>query len=300
MQAHLVENFLEMLVLERNAAVNTCEAYRRDLQEFTEFLTRKKSDLKTATHRDVADFIQSLDATGLSSATQARRLSALKQFYSFLLQEGVRSDDPAMNVDAPKASKRLPKYLSLEEVDALLASAEGDEPEQIRLYALLNLLYATGLRVSELVSLKYPPMGKDDNFLIIIGKGNKERLVPVNQAAKTALANYLKIRECFMGKESHSKWVFPSSSKEGHLTRQRFGQLLKDMAIKAGISPSRVSPHVLRHAFASHLLANGADLRSLQKMLGHADISTTQIYTHVLSERMINLVKQHHPLADAK
>ncbi len=300
MSGHLIESFIEMLVLERNAAPNTCEAYRRDLREFSDFLIRKRQDFKTASKKHVSDYIQSLDAAGLSSATQARRLSALKQFYSFLLSEGVREDDPAMNVDAPKAGKRLPKYLNVAEVDALLQTADRDEPDQIRLFALLNLLYATGMRVSELVTLTYPPMGKDDNFLIIIGKGNKERLVPINQSAKSALARYVEVRAQFMGENNHSKWLFPSSSKEGHLTRQRFGQMLKDLAVAAGFSPAKVSPHVLRHAFASHLLANGADLRSLQKMLGHADISTTQIYTHVLSERMTKLVTEHHPLADAK
>jgi len=300
MSAHLLENFLEMLVLERNAAVNTRDAYRRDLDDFLTFIAQKGVDCEGATKNHVSDYIRDLDRVGLSSATQARRLSALKQFFSFLLAEGVRGDDPAMNVDAPKASKRLPKYLSTGEVDMLLAGCEGDTPEQIRLAALLHLLYATGMRVSELVSLKFPPMGKDENFLIIIGKGNKERLVPVNEAAKEALKRYLGVRDCFIGGDQHSKWLFPSTAKEGHLTRQRFGQLLKDLALKAGIEQKRVSPHVLRHAFASHLLANGADLRSLQKMLGHADISTTQIYTHVLSERMISLVNAHHPLATTK
>lgn len=299
MSAHLLDNFLEMLELERNAAANTCEAYQRDLHEFAGFLAAKKKRYETATNADVSAYIQSLGAAGLSSSTQARRLSALKQFYSFLLSEGVRTDDPAMNVDAPKAGRRLPKYLDVDQVDALLAAADGDKPDQIRLYALLHLLYATGMRVSELVTLRYPPLGKDENFLIILGKGNKERLVPINEAAKTALAAYVVVRALFTGTNDHSKWLFPSSSKEGHLTRQRFGQLLKDLALIANIAPAKVSPHVLRHAFASHLLANGADLRSLQKMLGHADISTTQIYTHVLSERMISLVTQHHPLADA-
>ncbi|WP_169567710.1 site-specific tyrosine recombinase XerD [Sneathiella limimaris] len=300
MSQHLLENFLEMLVLERNAAANTCDAYRRDLEDFCDFLSGTERDFTTATQEDISKYIRSIAASGLSSSTQSRRLSALKQFSAFLLLEGVRDDDPAMNVDAPKLGKRLPKYLNEQEVDLLLQSAEGDEPEKVRLYALLQLLYATGMRVSELVSLKYPPMGEDDNFLIIIGKGNKERLVPVNEAAKDALKSYLVIRENFMSGADHSPWLFPSHGKGGHLTRQRFGQMLKDLAVDSGLQPSRVSPHVLRHAFASHLLANGADLRSLQKMLGHADISTTQIYTHVLSERMISLVKSHHPLANAK
>jgi integrase/recombinase XerD len=300
MSAHLIENFLEMLLLERGAAVNTIAAYRRDLEDAAQFLVSRKTDLKSADNAKIRDYIRSLNNIGLSSATQARRLSALKQFYRFLLSEDIRTDDPAMNVDAPRGGRKLPKYLTEEEVDQLLVAANGEAAEDIRLYALLQLLYATGIRVSELVSLTYPVFRNDENFIIIQGKGGKERLVPVNETAKKALAAYLPYRILQIPEGTHSPWLFPSRGKEGFLTRQRFGQLLKELAVKAEISPARVSPHVLRHAFASHLLANGIDLRSLQKMLGHSDISTTQIYTHILKERLIGLVQDHHPLADAK
>ena len=300
MSVHLQERFLEMLVLERNAADNTREAYQRDLENLFGFLERRKRDALSAAADDISAYIQSLDRQGMSSATQARRLSAIKQFYAFLLSEDIRDDDPAMNVDAPKTGRRLPKYLSVEEVDQLFEAISGDEPEVRRLSALLHLLYATGMRVSELVSLPYPPLEESEDFLIVRGKGNKERLVPVNRSAKQALAAYLEVRGVFCEGTGHSPYLFPSRAREGYLTRQRFGQLLKELAADSGLMPSRVSPHVLRHAFASHLLANGADLRSLQKMLGHADISTTQIYTHVLEERLTALVKEHHPLATAK
>jgi len=300
MSLYWVENFLEMLLLERNSAANTIEAYRRDLEGLTEFLEMRGSSFTDVSSEGVSDYIRSLNALGLASATQARHLSALKQFFSFLLSEDFRKDDPAMNVDAPKSGRRLPKYLSVEEVDRLLEGCVGETADDLRMSALLHMLYATGMRVTELVSLKFPPTAKDENFLLVRGKGDKERLVPMNGTAKEALFDYVEIRDVFLKKEKHSPWLFPSRGKEGYLTRQRFGQMLKALALKVNISPGRVSPHVLRHAFASHLLANGADLRSLQKMLGHADISTTQIYTHVLSERLISLVNTHHPLAGAK
>lgn len=300
MSAELLENFLEMLALERNAAKNTLEAYSRDLLDFAAFLTNKNKSLKTAKKEHISQYIAQLDAAGLSPSTQARRLSAIKQFFEFLLVDDIRTDNPALNVDAPRLGKRLPKYLSVEEVDALLTATEGEEPDQIRMAALMHVLYATGIRVSELVGLPYPVLADDQDFLIILGKGNKERLVPINESAKEALSNYETIRSAYLADGKFSRWLFPSRGKEGHLTRQRFGQMLKDLAMKAGLPPSKVSPHSLRHAFASHLLANGADLRSLQKMLGHSDISTTQIYTHVLEERLVRLVKEHHPLADAK
>ncbi len=294
----LLENFLEMLALERGAAQNTIEAYRRDLEAAESYL-EARADLRNATEKQLTAFIHSLAKEGMSSATQARRLSAVKQFYAFLLQEEIRSDNPAMNIEAPKAGRRLPKYLSEEEVSQLLECAAGDSPEDARLYALLQILYATGLRVSELVTLPFPTFGEEDDFIIVEGKGSKERLVPVNEEAKEALKAYLAYRADFIDGD-YSPWLFPSRGKSGHLTRQRFGQMLKDLAIKAGLAPGKVSPHVLRHAFASHLLAHGADLRSLQKMLGHSDISTTQIYTHVLQERLVRLVNEHHPLAGAK
>jgi tyrosine recombinase XerD subunit len=236
----------------------------------------------------------------MKPATAARRLSALRQFFRFLAQEGIRSDDPAALLDAPKRARPLPKILSEEEVDRLLEASRklrDDPAESARLNCLLELLYATGLRVSELVGLRWPPFGDDARFLVIRGKGGKERLVPLSEPARKAVEAYAGWRSEFLAPKQVSPWLFPSRGDSGHLTRQRFGQLLKDLAVAAGLSPSKVSPHVLRHAFASHLLARGADLRAVQKMLGHADISTTQIYTHVLEARKQALVREHHPLA---
>lgn len=299
MTARYSELFLEMLATERGASANTIDSYRRDIEDLDSWLHSKKRTLLAATTIDIRDYLADLDRRGMARTTSARRLSAIKQFYGFLLQEDIRSDDPALNLDAPRPARRLPKYLSVEEVGRLFDQVEkGDSRNHVRMTALLHLLYATGMRVSELVSLPYPALGRDDNFIIIHGKGDKERLVPVNRQALSALQEYLKLRDSFLAPGSHSKWLFPSRAKEGHLTRQRFGQLLKNLALEAGLPPVKVSPHVLRHAFASHLLANGADLRSLQKMLGHADISTTQIYTHVLDKRLMDLVRQGHPLAE--
>ncbi|MBE7638485.1 site-specific tyrosine recombinase XerD [Sneathiella sp. P13V-1] len=294
-----LESFLEMLALERGAAENTIAAYRRDLESFDEYLSGTRTSAQDAEESDLSKYVQNLAREGFSTATQARRISAIKQFYMFLLNENIRADNPAMNLESPQSGRRLPKYLSEEEVDLLLNGAEGESAEDKRRTALLHILYATGLRVSELVTLPFPTFGEEDDFIIVRGKGNKERLIPVNDSAKKALNTYLEVRDSFMGEE-YSSWLFPSRGKSGHLTRQRFGQILKDLAIEVGLEQKRVSPHVLRHAFASHLLAHGADLRSLQKMLGHADISTTQIYTHVLKERLVGLVNQHHPLAGAK
>lgn len=297
MSAHILEGFLEMLLTERGAAGNTLVSYRRDLEDFSGFLARRGQDVRKATAADIQAYIKFLDGTGLKATTQARRLSAIRQFFSYLLGEDIRRDDPSLNIDSPRAGRRLPKYLTEAEVDKLLSAADGESPEKKRLYSLLQLLYATGLRVSELVSLPYPAIREQDRFLIVRGKGNKERLVPVNQSAKDALDRYLEVRKGFCADEKHSKWLYPSRGGQGFLTRQRLGQLLKELAVEAEIDPAKVSPHVMRHAFASHLLANGADLRSLQKMLGHADISTTQIYTHVLQKRLMEIVSTHHPLA---
>ncbi|MEH6546237.1 MAG: site-specific tyrosine recombinase XerD [Sneathiella sp.] len=300
MSLHLIEGFLEMLLTERGAAANTIDGYRRDMEEFNRFVSKKGTDLTSCGPSEIQDYLKSLDAAGLMNSTQARRLSAIKQFFSYMLGDEFRSDDPSMNIDSPRGQRRLPKYLSEEEVGRLLSATEGTKPDKLRMASLLQLLYATGLRATELVTLPFPALRDQDRFLIIRGKGNKERLVPVNQSAKTALQYYLEIRHCFLADEKHSKWLYPSRGEFGHLTRQRFGQLLKELAFEANIDPKKVSPHVLRHAFASHLLANGADLRSLQKMLGHSDISTTQIYTHVLQKRLMEVVTTHHPLADAK
>ncbi len=296
-----IDSFLEMLSAERGLAQNSLLAYRNDLADFSGFLTGRTENPETIGTDALRLYMQGLSDDGMTASTAARRLSALRQFFKFLVQENIRKDDPAALLDAPKRARPLPKLLSEDEVDRLLTEARSlrDDPaESARLTALLEILYATGLRVSELVGLRWPPFGDDARFLVIRGKGDKERLVPLSEPARQAIADYAGWRNDFITGKT-SPWLFPSRGESGHLTRQRFGQLLKDLAVQAGISPSKVSPHVLRHAFASHLLAHGADLRAVQKMLGHADISTTQIYTHVLEARKQALVRQHHPLAKA-
>ena len=299
----LIGRFEEALTAERGAAENTLESYVNDLEDAGGFLSaRRKTSLAKATSEDLRGYLKQLAGRGMAETTSARRLSALRQFYRFLYSEGDRGDDPTAVLDAPKRGRPLPKVLSEDEVEALLATARRQEdPEGLRLIALLELLYATGLRVSELVSLPLAAVARDPQFLIVTGKGGKERLVPLSDAARDALSAYKDQRAAFLSDGRESAYLFPSAGKDkqtgGHLTRQRVGQLLKDLAVEAGIMPSKVSPHVLRHAFASHLLDHGADLRAVQQMLGHADISTTQIYTHVLTERLRNLVEQHHPLA---
>lgn len=290
--------FFEMLAAERSAAANTMAAYRRDLEDLRMYLLACKSSLGSAHAEDLRGYLRSLASNSLSPRTQARRLSALKQFYRFLVEDNQRSDDPTASLEAPKLGRPLPKLLSEEQMTALLnvcAALEG--AEGARLLAMIELLYATGLRVSELVRLPISVVMRDQPFLTVRGKGGKERLVPLNAPARAALNAYLAYRNDFLRGMPSSPFLFPSRGKVGHLTRQRFGQMLKEISLKAGIDPSRVSPHVLRHAFATHLLDHGADLRSLQKMLGHADISTTQIYTHVQQDRLRSLVEAHHPLA---
>lgn len=300
--------FLDMLTAERGAAAHTLEAYTRDLSEFLSFLAAKGKDAKHASADHLRAFLAGLSRKGLAPASRARKLSAIRQFFRFLLAEGIRADDPSSAIDSPRLGRPLPKILSLAEVEALLDTAKqaterspdgAARRRALRLYAALETLYATGLRVSELTALPRKVLASDDRMLTIKGKGGRERLVPLNETARAALAAYLAaVREDEEGRGAVSPWLFPSSSG-GHLTRQRFGQELKALAVAAGIQPGRVSPHVLRHAFASHLLERGADLRTVQQLLGHADISTTQIYTHVIEERLRRLVEQHHPLAQA-
>lgn len=287
-----------MLTAERNAAANTIAAYRRDLADAAQFLRQRRHDLGAAGPDDLRAYLGFLADQDLAPRTQARRLSALRQFYRFLVEDGRRKDDPTASLDAPKLGRPLPKLLSEEEMVQLIEICRGlDGAEGARLLAMIELLYATGLRVSELVRLPLAVMMRDQPFLTVRGKGGKERLVPLNPPAKAALAIYLERRPRFLSTGTTSPYLFPSRGKEGHLTRQRFGQMLKEIGPKAGIDPARISPHVLRHAFATHLLDHGADLRSLQKMLGHADIATTQIYTHVQQERLKTLVEAHHPLS---
>ena len=299
-----------MLIAERGVSVNTLDAYRRDITDLTAFLHANGHTLEAATTEQLRAYLRGLaerpgSAPALAGRTVARRLSALRQFYRFMVSEGRRNDDPAAAIDSPKLGRSLPKILSEADVDLLLtAAARRTGPDGVRLVALLETLYATGLRVTELVGLPLAAIARDARVLTVRGKGGKERLVPLSDPARAALAEYLGIRDRFLvpaRQALQAPFLFPSRrSQEGHLTRQRFAQLLKDLAIDAGIDPKRVSPHVLRHAFATHMLNRGADLRSVQKMLGHADISTTQIYTHVLSERLNRLVNDHHPLAKGR
>ena len=298
-----LDSFIEMLRVERGASRNTIEAYRRDLADFAGFQAESGAGLASAATADLQRYVSHLTKRGMTARTLARRLSALRQFYRFLLIEGARPDDPTQALDSPKQGRPLPKVLGEAEVAALLEAARAwPGPEGSRVLAVIELLYATGLRVSELVSLPLAAVRRDPRFLIVRGKGGRERLVPLSEPARIALADYLRARADFEAKGrkagDFSAWLFPSRGKDGHLTRHRIGQLLKELAARAGIAPGKVSPHVLRHAFASHLLDHGADLRAVQQMLGHVDISTTQIYTHVLDRRLKSLVQDHHPLAN--
>jgi integrase/recombinase XerD len=300
--------FLDMAAAERGAARNTIEAYRRDLRDYLSFLALRGGAPATATADLVRGWIADLHARGLQPASAARRLSCVRQFHKFLYAEGLRGDDPTGVVDAPRRVRPLPKVLGVQEVDRLLAVArEGlDDPARpaaqrlraARMTCLLETLYATGLRVSELVSLPRAAAHARDPLLVIKGKGGRERLTPLSEPARAAMGAYLRLLADAKPDLAKSHWLFPADSESGHLTRQAFARDLKDAAIAAGLAPARVSPHVLRHAFASHLLQNGADLRVVQELLGHADVSTTQIYTHVLDERMKAMVRDLHPLND--
>ncbi len=296
-----IEAFLEMLVAERGAARNTIDSYRRDLADVESFLARRDRGIEAASTADLRDYLAALNAGGATASTAARRLSAMRQFFRFLYSEGVRGDDPTTTIESPRRGRPLPKLLSEDEVSQLLARARAKRgPEGLRLTALLETLYATGMRVSELVSLPLSAVARDPRYILVRGKGGKERLVPLSEPAREALNGYKSVRGQFCRNGVESPYLFPSRGGSGYLTRHRFAQLLKQLSIEAGIAPAKVSPHVLRHAFATHLLNRGADLRSVQQMLGHADIATTQIYTHVLDERLKSLVETHHPLARAR
>ncbi len=298
-----LEAYREMLIAERGAAANTVAAYERDLADCARVLAGskgpKKAVLDTATTQSLRRYLKNLEARGMAPRTVARRISALRMFYRFLHAEGLRSDDPTSVLESPRSGRTLPKILSEEEVSALLdAASRRPGPEGLRLKALVELCYATGMRVSELVSLPLAAVQRDPRVIIVRGKGGRERMVPLNDPARMAVRAYLEVREGFLRGGCANAHLFPG--REGRpISRQRFFQLLKELASAAGIETRRVSPHVLRHAFATHLLNNEADLRSVQKMLGHADISTTQIYTHVLDERLRQLVNERHPLAHA-
>ena len=292
-----VEAFLEMLEAERGASRNTLEAYGRDLDDLQKFLARRKRKPAEADAAALRAYLKALDYVGMTPRTVARRLSVLRQFYRFLLAERMRDDDPASTLDSPKLGRPLPKVLTRVEVDRLIEAAQGKGADGGRMETLLEILYGSGLRVSELVGLPVAAAERDPTMLLVRGKGNKERQVPLSDPARAAIAKWLRTRAASLGDGEKSRYLFPSRGREGHLTRQRFAQLLKEAALAAGIDPVRVSPHVLRHAFASHLLEAGADLRSVQLMLGHTDIATTQIYTHVVPEKLRALVEDHHPLA---
>src|SRR5450432_3982771 len=308
----LINLFLDMIAAEQGAGDNTLDAYRRDLNDFSEFLGRAGQNFTGAETQALRDYLADLDTRGFKSSSVARRLSAIRHLFRFLLNERIRVDDPAAILSGPKRGRGLPKVLSISDVDGLLtrAKALSEVPEasalqrlrSLRLYCLLEVLYATGLRVSELVALPLSASRRDARMIVVRGKGNKERLVPLNEPSRQAMADYLTAMQALKQDNkknaASSKWLFPSFGESGHLTRQHFARDLKELAAAAGLAPRLVSPHVLRHAFASHLLHNGADLRIVQTLLGHADISTTQIYTHVVEERLKSLVRDLHPLGE--
>lgn len=319
---NLTDQFLEMMLAERGASANTIAAYQRDLSDFLYYLDGKKSALETVERATIEQFMAAQRKQGKSAQTVARKLSALRQLFHFLYSESIRADNPTATLETPKMPKRLPKTLTPQDILKLVETARADTtPKGLRLTAMLELMYGAGLRVSELVALKLSALQIKDGsqqvhteFLLIRGKGNKERLVPVGRKAREALTEYLKIRNVFLSKGSEvgdqrsgktpnpqslipSPYLFPYARAQGFITRQQFGVMLKDLATTCGIDPEKISPHTLRHSFASHLLEGGADLRVIQELLGHSDISTTQIYTHVAGERLKKLVRENHPLA---
>ncbi|MTH99656.1 site-specific tyrosine recombinase XerD [Roseibium sp. RKSG952] len=300
-----ISTFLEAQAAELGAATNTLLAYGRDLKDFSSWLERHKSGFAETDRDQIEGYLIDCDAQGLSRSTRARRLSAIKQLYRFAFEEGWRDTNPAIQIKGPGRQKRLPKTLDVVEVDRLLDAARQtgrSTADKIRNTCLMEVLYATGMRVTELVSLPVSSARGDPRMLLVLGKGGKERMVPLSPPARDALAAWLTVRdeaeeETVSKGGQRSRFLFPSRGKSGHLTRHRFFLLVKELAVHGGVSPEKVTPHTLRHAFATHLLANGADLRSIQTLLGHADVATTEIYTHVLDERLSELVLQHHPLA---
>jgi integrase/recombinase XerD len=296
-RATLIEAFLDMMSAERGASHNTIAAYRRDLLDFC-----ATGDAKRAARDDVKRYLASLAASGISPSSQARKLSALRQFFGFLYAEGIRKDDPTSAIDAPRRARSLPKVLSRDDVDVLIETArQVEDADGLRLVCIVEMLYAAGLRVTELVGLPLAAVRGKSGFLLVKGKGNKERLAPLGPSARAAVDAYLAVRDEFLpaGARRHAaeRFLFPSRSAEGFLTRRRCHQMLKALALKANIDPEKLSPHVLRHAFATHLVEGGADLRSVQTLLGHADIATTQIYTHVASDRLTSVMESAHPLS---
>ena len=301
-RSRFLQNFLDMLAAERGAAANTIEAYSRDLANFHNFLLGRREELESANADHIRHYIRTISEKGMASSTVSRRVSSIRKFYQFLFDERIRADDPSKGLESPKQQKKVPRYLTEEEVERLLLAAHNREGKDgLRIVALLEILYAAGLRVTELVSLTLNALSRDQRFLVFRGKGGKERMVPLNEPAIDAISAYLPVRISFIGHKGlgdDNGFLFPSRGSSGHLTRVRFNQMLTELAVEAGLNFRQVSPHILRHSFATHLLAHGADLRTLQQMLGHSDISTTQIYTHVLDARMKRLIREVHPLAD--
>jgi integrase/recombinase XerD len=306
-----IDQFLEMMAAERGAAANTIDAYRRDLRDFLGYVAKKKQTLETISRSGIESFLAGLASEGLSSQTVARKLSTIRQLFAFLYMEKLRGDNPTATLETPKLAKRLPKVLTIDDVLRLIDAAHKDaSPKGLRLTAMLELMYGAGMRVSELITLKLSALQVREggkrvtvDALLITGKGNKERLVPISSKAQIALSAYLDIRPVFLPsgeKKIESPYLFPYSRAAGYITRQQYGVMLKELAISAGIDPEKISPHTLRHSFASHLLEGGADLRVIQELLGHSDISTTQVYTHVASSRLKKLVNEKHPLAKKK
>ncbi|MEJ0025594.1 MAG: site-specific tyrosine recombinase XerD [Rhizomicrobium sp.] len=300
----LIEAFLDMMGAERGASINTIAAYRRDLLDFAAHCAGEGASARDASRDDIKAYLARMSKAGIAGSTQARRLSALRQFFAFLYSEVIRKDDPTDAIDAPRRERPLPKVLSREDLDALIAAARTQSEtsaEGLRLLCVVEMLYASGLRVSELATLPLATVRSRDGFLLVKGKGGKERLAPLNDHARDAIRSYLTVREQFLPagiRRAHAeRFLFPSRSAEGHLTRRRLHQMLKELALKANIDPDKLSPHVLRHAFATHLVEGGADLRSVQTLLGHSDIATTEIYTHVAKDRLTQVIEQAHPLS---
>ena len=301
MQIELIDRFLEAISAERDAAENTLWAYRRDLTAFNDFMNNSK-DFQEIERADIEAYLVEMDALGRAASSRARALSCLKQFFRFLFLEGFREDDPAAQIAGPRQAKLLPVSMSEDDVNALFEALHGPNPntlQKLRNIALVEMLYATGLRISELVSLPLAATQGDPRMILVRGKGGRERMVPLSEPARLAIANWLDARSKIKLAKT-SSYLFPASGKSGHLTRQTVFLMLKDLARQAGLDPAKISPHVVRHAFATHLLSHGADLRAIQTLLGHADISTTEIYTHVLEDRMKSLVLEKHPLAEVQ
>jgi integrase/recombinase XerD len=294
-----ISNFIEMIVIERGLAKNTAMSYKNDLDQLNEFCKKKSLDIVKLDEKKLEDYLSKFINQGFEKTSLARKISTYTQFFDFLIEEKLIANNPIKNIKQPKLDSKLPFIISVEDIQSLINNSKQDKSYfGIRLNCMIEIMYASGIRVSELVTMTLASLYQDKNFIIISGKGNKERLIPISKDTQDTINNYLKIRKFFFNKNKEVKWLFPSKqSKVGHITRQRFSQLLSLLSGKAGLKIKKISPHKLRHAFASHLLANGADLRSLQQMLGHEDISTTQIYTHILDERLKQIVKDKHPLS---